>query len=361
MSDLDKEVLTHHAAGKLGCKGRPLVVVQKVLGDSRPLRLPVRPDAHRAVVDVVSADDNVDRRVHLDARNLGAAQLHHIVDVMDVVVLNDAEDTSHSADDAALLAVVDVAAADDVASHLLLQPPVVLSPAHGIPLHLGRALHMVSGEEVVVVRVKIFAEGDAGALTAPDLAVLDDPSLCPVGPDHAVLVGCRRRPGRRSLVDVESGHGDPGDPVLPGQKALPADRDLNPLLCGIVSPEVRIDQRLIPLRILAGVPLLPRGLRIPAVRAHIAPLTGLQAVCLIQRRIVLPDAPGVLIPLCKEPVAVDIGRIGVVVPKGAVRNPCHVQMLRDLLPVLDGLCPRDHGTQRLCALIGDAGIFPPRV
>ena len=32
-----------------------------------------------------------------------------------------------------------------------------------------------------------------------------------------------------------------------------------------------------------------------------------------------------------------------------------------ILPVLDGLCPRDHGTQRLCALIGDAGIFPPRV
>ena len=40
--------------------------------------------------------------------NLRSAQLHHIVDVMDVVVLDDAEHTAHPADDTALLTVVDV-------------------------------------------------------------------------------------------------------------------------------------------------------------------------------------------------------------------------------------------------------------
>ena len=153
MSHFHKYILAHHSALKLFCIVRTHVVPEDILCDTCSLRLPVRPDTHGAIMDDIPSHDDINSSMELDTRDLGAAQLHHIVDVMDVVVLNDAEDTSHSADDAALLAVVDVAAADDVASHLLLQPPVVLSPAHGIPLHLGRPLHMVSGEEVVVVRM----------------------------------------------------------------------------------------------------------------------------------------------------------------------------------------------------------------
>ena len=76
---------------------------KQVLGNAGALRLPVTPDTHGAVMDVVAADSHVDGCVHLDAGNLGSALLHHVIDVMDVVVLNDAEYTAHTADDTALL------------------------------------------------------------------------------------------------------------------------------------------------------------------------------------------------------------------------------------------------------------------
>ena len=99
-------------------KGGPLVVVEQVLGDAGTLGLPVAPNAHGAVVDVVAAVYHVDGGVHLDAGNLRAPQLHHVVDVVDVVVLNKGEHASHPADDTSLLAVVDVAPPHDVAANL---------------------------------------------------------------------------------------------------------------------------------------------------------------------------------------------------------------------------------------------------
>src|SRR5699024_3765727 len=132
----DKDILAHHAALELLGEFRLLVVVQQVLGDAGALGLPVTPDAHGAVVDVIAAEGDVDGGVHLDARDLGAAELHHVVDVVDVVVLDEREHAADAADDAALLAVVDVAAADDVAADFLLQPAVVLAAADGVALHL---------------------------------------------------------------------------------------------------------------------------------------------------------------------------------------------------------------------------------
>ena len=43
----------------------------------------------------------------------------HVVDMVDMVVLDDAEHASHAADNATLLAVVDIAAADDMTSIFL--------------------------------------------------------------------------------------------------------------------------------------------------------------------------------------------------------------------------------------------------
>ena len=70
-------------------KCRPLVVMKKVLRNACALRFPVAPDSHGAVMDVVAAQNHVDGRMHLDACDLRTAQFHHVVDVMDVVVLND--------------------------------------------------------------------------------------------------------------------------------------------------------------------------------------------------------------------------------------------------------------------------------
>ena len=117
------------------------------------------------MVDVVAAHSHVDGCVHLDTGDLGSALLHHIVDVVDMVVLNDAEYAAHTADDTALFAVMDVVSADDMAADLLLQPSMILAAAYGIALHLSRALDLLISKVVVVVRVEVFADGDTGAFT----------------------------------------------------------------------------------------------------------------------------------------------------------------------------------------------------
>src|SRR5699024_12703111 len=100
--------------------------------------------------------------MQFDAGNLGPAQLHHVVDVVDVVVFNQGKDPAHPADDAALLAVVNVAAANDMAADFFLQPAMVLPAANGIPLHLGGALEVVMGEILEIGRASC-REGGEGA------------------------------------------------------------------------------------------------------------------------------------------------------------------------------------------------------
>ena len=63
--------------------------------------------------------------MHLDTGKLGPSKLLHIVDVVNVVVLNDTEHTAHPSDNTGLLTVMDVAAADDMASDVLLRPAVI--------------------------------------------------------------------------------------------------------------------------------------------------------------------------------------------------------------------------------------------
>ena len=238
MANLHKDVLAHHASLEGLGKVRLLVVVQQVLGDAGALGLPVTPDAHGAVVDVVAAEDHVDGGVHLDAGDLGAAQLHHVVDVVDMVVLDHRENAAHAPDDAALLAVVDVAPADDVAAHVLLQPAVVLPAADGIPLHLGGGFDVLSGEVVVVVRVAVFAQGDSGAFGVGNFAVLNDPALGPVRTDHAVLVGGGRGPGGGRLGDAEPADGDVVQAGLAGVEAETADVDLHIFRVGVLALEL---------------------------------------------------------------------------------------------------------------------------
>ena len=261
VSHFHEQVLAHHAAPELLGERRTLVVMQQVLADARALCLPVAPDAHRAVVDPVAPDRHIDGRVHLDAGNLGTAQLHHVVDVVDVVVLDQREHAAHASDDAALLTVVDVAATDDVPADLLFEPAVVLAAADGVALHLGRALDMPGGEVVVVVRIVVLAQRDARALAVADLAVLDDPALGPVRADHAVLVGGGRRPCGRGLGDGEAADRDVADPGFGWHEAFAAHVDLHVLLVGVPPLEVRVDHGLA--AVLFRIPLVDGGFRLP--------------------------------------------------------------------------------------------------
>ena len=96
--------------------------------------------------------------MHFNSCNLRAALLHHVVDMVNVVVLDHTEDTAHAADNAALLTVMDVVAADDMASDVFLQPSVILAAAYGVTLHLRRAFYLLISKIMVVIRIKIFAK-----------------------------------------------------------------------------------------------------------------------------------------------------------------------------------------------------------
>ena len=151
--------------------------MHKVLSDAGTLRLPVTPDSHGTVVNVVPAEYNVDSRMEFHTRYLGSAQLLHIIDMVDVVILYYAEHAAHASDNSGLLTVVDVAAADNMAPHFLLEPAVVLSAADSVTLHLSGALDVLARKVVVVLRVVILAQGYAAALAVADIAVLNYPAL----------------------------------------------------------------------------------------------------------------------------------------------------------------------------------------
>src|SRR5699024_289911 len=175
-----------------------------VLGNTGTLSLPVAPDSHSTVMDMIPAVDHVNSRMHFDAGNFCSAQFHHVVDVMDMVILDNREYPSHTSDDSALFAVMNIAAADNMASHFFFQPAMVLSPAYSVTLHLCGALYMLVCKVMVVVRIQIFSKRDTGTFAVADLTVFNDPSFGPVGSDHTILVSCRRRPGGCCFVNIET-------------------------------------------------------------------------------------------------------------------------------------------------------------
>ena len=142
VGNFDEYVLAQPHRGRLVHQVvvRQGVVVEEVLGHAGALRLPVQPQAARAVVDVVAAVDHVDGGVHLDAADLRAGQVLADVDVVDVVVLNDGKRAAQMADDAGLAAIVDVAAPHDVGADRLLRPAVQLRQADAFALRLCAVL-----------------------------------------------------------------------------------------------------------------------------------------------------------------------------------------------------------------------------
>ena len=154
-----------------------MIVVQQITCYTGTLGLPVAPDSHGAMVDVVAAESHVDGGVKLDARNLRSSKLLHIVDVVDVIVLDSAEDASHPSHYAGLLTVMDVAATNYMMAYILLEPPVILASANRVALHLGWTLDVLIREEMLVIRIQILAKGYSTAFAVRYLAILYDPAL----------------------------------------------------------------------------------------------------------------------------------------------------------------------------------------
>lgn len=115
-------------------------------------------------MNMIAPENHIDCRMKFNACYFCSAKLLHIVDMMNMIVLNDTEYTSHASYNARLFTMVDMTPADNMASYFLFQPSVILTAAHRIPLHLGRTFHMLPCKIMVILRVIVFSEGNTRTL-----------------------------------------------------------------------------------------------------------------------------------------------------------------------------------------------------
>ena len=306
------------------------------------------------MVNVIAAHYHVDGRVQLDAGDFRAAQLLHVVDVVNFVVFNEAEHRAHAAHDARLFAVVNFAPAHDVAAHLFLQPAMILAPADGVPLHLSGAFHMLAGKIMIVFRVQIFPQGNAAALAAGNIAILDDPALGPVGADHAVLIRRGRRPGGGGLADPEAGEGDVIHAGFRGHEAIAAHVDFHLFLIGILPLEIGVNHRL--MAFLASVPFINGPFRLPGGGVNLAPQAFLQGFGFIQLPVVQINRAGMPHQRREVPVPADNGGIGIIPTEHAVVHPADPGIALVRFPIFDLFRAGNQRAQGFLAAVHNARV-----
>ena len=246
-----------------------------------------------------------------------------------------------------------------MAAHLLLQPSVVLAPADSVPLHLGGTFYVFSGKVMVIFRIQIFPQRNAGTFAVADFTVLDDPASGPVGADHAVLVGGGRRPGGGGFGDEKTADGYVTDTGFGRHETFPADVDLHLLPVGILSLEIGVDDRLA--AFLFGIPFVNGSLRFPGTAVDVTTDTFLQGFRLVHHPVVEIDGSGVPAASGKVPVAVHIGGVGVIISENGVVNPADPYGTLIGFPVFHRFRAGDHRPQRRRAAVGDPGVFGSRV
>jgi hypothetical protein len=116
------------------------------------------------MVDMVTAKDYINGSMHFNSGNFCSAKLHHIINMVDMVVLDDTKRTAHTANNATLFTMVDVTAADYMAAYFFFQPTVIYATAYSIAFHLSGTLYMFICEIMLIVRIKIFAQRNTGTL-----------------------------------------------------------------------------------------------------------------------------------------------------------------------------------------------------
>ena len=84
--------------------------------------------------------------------------------MMNMVILNNTKHTTHTAYDSALLAMMNVVSANDMASNFFFQPAMILTTTYSITLHLCRALYIFCSKVMVILWIKIFAKRNSCTL-----------------------------------------------------------------------------------------------------------------------------------------------------------------------------------------------------
>ena len=126
------------------------IVMEQISRDPRSLCLPVKPDPPRAVMDVVMPDHRIDCSMHLDAPDLRTCQVLFVVDMVNMAIFYEREDTTEMTDDTCLSAVVYIASSDNMRSDRFLRPSFRLCQTDTFPLRLGSVLILPVKPFVVV-------------------------------------------------------------------------------------------------------------------------------------------------------------------------------------------------------------------
>ena len=149
------------------------VVVIHVVIQVNALRLPVKPRAHAAMVDIVMMDLCIDRRMKLDACDLIAEIFVFRADIVNFVVVDLAERAAEMSDDAVLSAIVNHIVTHDMRADGL------TAPAHALCLENDLELGLIAGLSVITARFviacgKLLAKAHGTATRIVNDIVFDD-------------------------------------------------------------------------------------------------------------------------------------------------------------------------------------------
>ena len=131
--------------------------MEQVAGYSRALCLPVQPKAACAVMDMVSADNHINGRMHFYAADFCAGKVLFVIDMVDVIAFYNGKYTAKMAYDSGLAAVMDIAAADNVGTDIFFVPSFIGGFADAFPFGLGAVFIFPFQPFIVVFRLKAFA------------------------------------------------------------------------------------------------------------------------------------------------------------------------------------------------------------
>ena len=254
MTDLNKYILASHATFKLLCKFRTLIIVQQILSDSCALCFPVTPNSHCAVVNVVASHNNINCSVHFYSCNLSTAKLHHIVDMVNVIIFDDTKYTTHTTDNSTLFTMMNIVSTNYMSTDFLFQPTIILSTTYRITLHLSSTFNMLSCIEITVFWIKVATHTNARAFATPDIAILNYPAFAPMRRNHTILICCWRSPCCCSFVDVETTYSNIINSLFTWHETFTSYCDFNIFLIRIRSTKIHIKNSLIKCIVLARKP-----------------------------------------------------------------------------------------------------------
>ena len=121
----------------------PRINYQKnIPGNSRPLCLPIEPDTAITAVNEIITHLGVQGSVKLDSADFSSMSQSLMVNVVNTIILNLAEGTTHVTDDTGLFTVMDNVPADNMAAHIILVPTGVQSPKNHFLFTLGTTFFM---------------------------------------------------------------------------------------------------------------------------------------------------------------------------------------------------------------------------